>query len=134
MKTRKILLLIFLLSSIAQFVQAQSKSYIVPLGVFYLDASSSPYNQLKGGDTLYFQAGSRDYLCLKNFKGAQGNPIVITNLGGSVVINTTHYYGISIQNCRYIKLTGTGFPWDSIRIRYSACHKWLGCWSRLSEF
>ncbi len=109
MKTRKISLLILLLIALTQLVQSQSKSYVVPLGVFYLDASSSPYNQVKGGDTLYFQAGNRDYICLKNFKGVAGNPIVITNLNGSVVINTTHYYGIAVQNCRYIKLTGTGF-------------------------
>ncbi len=106
---KKISLLIVLLITLTQLVQSQPKSYVVPLGVLYLDASSAPYNQVKGGDTLYFQAGNRDYLCLKNFKGLAGNPIVITNSGGSIVINTTNYYGMSIQNCRFLKITGTGF-------------------------
>lgn len=110
MNALKMLFLSLLLTSLSQLVKSQSKSYIIPSNVFYIDANSSPYNLVKGGDTLYFQAGNRDYLCLKNFMGKPGLPIVMINSGGSVVINTTHYYGISIQNCRYIKLTGTGFP------------------------
>jgi hypothetical protein len=32
------------------------------------------------------------------------------NFGGDVIIDTDHYYGISIENCRYLKFTGTGNP------------------------
>ncbi len=106
MKSQKLLFLILLLTSSAQL--AISKSVIVPVNIFYLDGSASPYNQLAGGDTLFFAAGNRTYLCIKNFKGNTTNPIVMINKGGDVIIDTDHYYGISVQNCRYIKLTGTG--------------------------
>ncbi len=84
--------------------------FIVPTNVNWLDASGSPYNQVKGGDTLQFQGGVRDYIGLKGFKGDPGNPIIITNLNSDVIINTTIGYGISIRGCQYLKVTGTGVP------------------------
>ena len=80
----------------------------VPLSVNWLDATASPYNQVKGGDILYFEGGTRDYIGLKGFVGSPGNPIIIMNLGSEVIINTTIGYGISLRGCRYIKLVGTG--------------------------
>lgn len=94
------------MTSFAQ--QAFCKSVVVPANIFYLDGAGSPYNLLTGGDTLFFEAGNRTYLCMKNFKGTATNPIVMINKGGDVIIDTDHYYGIAVQNCRYIKLTGTG--------------------------
>ena len=82
--------------------------FIVPTTVNWLDASASPYNQVKGGDTLQFQGGVRDYIGLKGFKGDPTNPIIVTNLNSDVVINTTIGYGISIRGCQYLKVTGTG--------------------------
>jgi hypothetical protein len=106
MKSQKFLFLILLMTSLAQL--ALSKSVVVPVSIFYLDGTGSPYNQLTGGDTLFFAAGNRDYLCIKNFNGNATHPLVMINQGGDVIIDTDHYYGISVQNCRYIKLTGTG--------------------------
>ena len=106
MKSQKLLLLILLMTSLSQ--QAFCKSVVVPVNIYYLDGTGSPYNLLTGGDTLYFEAGNRTYLCMKNFKGTATNPIVMINKGGDVIIDTDHYFGISVQNCRYIKLTGTG--------------------------
>ncbi|MEI6277177.1 MAG: right-handed parallel beta-helix repeat-containing protein [Prolixibacteraceae bacterium] len=105
---RKILFIVSLLVSMTQFAMGQSKGFIVPSNVFYLDASVSPYNQVMPGDTLYFQAGNKDYLGLINFKGTAAKPIIMINKGGDVIIDTNHYYGIAIKNCRYIHLTGTG--------------------------
>lgn len=82
--------------------------FIVPTNVNWLDAAASPYNQVKGGDTLQFQGGVRDYIGLKGFKGDPGNPIIVTNLDSDVIINTTIGYGISIRGCQYLKVTGTG--------------------------
>jgi len=73
-----------------------------------IDANDQLYKNIKPGDTLYFTAGSRKFLLIKNFRGEFGKPVVMVNSGGEVVFDTDHYYGISIQNCRYIKLTGTG--------------------------
>lgn len=105
----KICLLILFLFSFCQPAKSQGKGYLVPVSVFYIDAGVAPYNQVKGGDTLYLQAGNRNYLQFRNFQGKAGLPIIIINRGGDVIIDTDNYYGISIQNCRYIKLTGTGF-------------------------
>lgn len=106
MKSQKLPFLFLLMTSLVQL--AFSKSVVVPASIFYLDGKGSPYNQLAGGDSLIFEAGNRNYLCIKNFKGNATNPIVMINKGGDVIIDTDHYYGISVQNCRYIKLTGTG--------------------------
>lgn len=73
-----------------------------------IDANDQPYKNVKPGDTLYFTSGSRKFLLIKNFRGELGKPVVMINYGGEVVFDTDHYYGISIHNCRYIKLTGTG--------------------------
>ncbi len=110
MSLKKVLYLIVIMAAQVHLVKGQSKGYLVPANVTYLDAAVAPYNQVKGGDTLYFQSGNRDYLLLKNFHGKSGSPIVMINRGGAVIINTNNYFGISIQNCRYIKLTGTGTP------------------------
>jgi hypothetical protein len=81
---------------------------IVPTGTYYIDANSSPYNRLGPGDTLFFQGGDKQYLQLKNFRGDSRLPIVFINLNGMVTINTNWYYGIVLNNCRYVRLTGTG--------------------------
>lgn len=73
-----------------------------------VDATVFPYNQLLPGDTLFFQAGMREYLLIRNFEGESGNPVVFINLGGVVIIDTDHFYGISVVNCRFVKFTGTG--------------------------
>lgn len=88
----------------------QGKGYVIPVDKVYIDAYNPLYKQVKGGDTLYMEAGNRQYLDITNFQGKPGSPIVIINKGGEVIIDTDHYYGISIQNCRYIKFTGTGYP------------------------
>jgi hypothetical protein len=92
-----------------QEVQAQKKlRIIVDPATCYIDGSSSPYNTLQSGDTLFFQGGNKQYLQLKNFQGSARVPIVFMNINGMVTINTDFYYGIKIANCRYIRLTGTG--------------------------
>jgi hypothetical protein len=91
-----------------QDLHAQNSRMIVPADVTYIDANSSPYNRLEPGDTLFFLGGSKQYLQLKNFSGNSRFPIVFINLNGMVTINTDWYYGIVLNNCRYVRLTGTG--------------------------
>jgi len=88
----------------------QKTSYLISADKLYIDATDVAYKDIKPGDTLLFAAGNRDYLLIKNFQGLPGKPIVMKNFGGDVIIDTDHYYGISIQNCRYLKFTGTGNP------------------------
>jgi hypothetical protein len=86
----------------------QKTSFQIAPEVWFLDGHDAIYKDVDPGDTLFFMAGNRDYLLIKDFQGAEGKPIVLMNLGGAVIIDTDHYFGISINNCRYIRLTGTG--------------------------
>ncbi len=88
----------------------QKTSYLIDIDKLYIDATDQAYKNIKPGDTLLFAAGNRNYLLIKNFQGQPGKPIVMMNTGGEIIIDTDHYYGISIQNCRYFKFTGTGAP------------------------
>ncbi len=83
---------------------------MIAVDKLFIDANDPLYQQIKPGDTLYFSSGDRRYLNISNFHGTSDTPIVMINKGGEVIIDTDNYYGISIQNCRYIKFTGTGFP------------------------
>lgn len=93
-----------------QSIFGQGKSYLIDVDKSYIDANDTVFNAVGPGDTLLFVAGHRNLLLIKNFKGDQNHPIVMINSGGDVIIDTDHYFGISIQNCRYFKLTGTGNP------------------------
>lgn len=88
----------------------QKTSFRIAPETFFLDGHDILYKDVGPGDTLFFLAGKRDYLLIKDFQGAEGKPIVLINSGGAVTIDTDHYFGISIVNCRYIKFTGTGDP------------------------
>jgi hypothetical protein len=91
-----------------KFVLGQTSGYRIDVDKLSVDARDPLYQSVNPGDTLSLVAGYRDYLLIKNFRGTAEKPIVIINAEGVVSIETDNYYGISIQNCRYIKLTGTG--------------------------
>jgi hypothetical protein len=88
--------------------RAQKTRIVVDISTNLVDATISPFNQLLPGDTLFFQAGTRNYLLIRNFLGEPGNPIIFMNLDGIVTVDTDHHYGISMENCRFIQFTGTG--------------------------
>ncbi len=73
-----------------------------------LDANYAPFNQVQPGDTICFKAGKRAYILIRNFTGNSDKPVFFINGPGLVTINTDHYFGISVQNCRYIRLSGSG--------------------------
>ncbi len=91
-------------------VFAQNKGYVIGVNKLFVDANDPLYKQVQPGDTIYFSAGNRTYINVSNFQGSAAKPIVMINSGGEVTIDTDHYYGITIQNCRHIKFTGTGSP------------------------
>ncbi len=108
LKSLKITLYLFLIIQV-KLVTGQT-SYVIATDQTYINAANPIYKSVKPGDTLYFQAGSKPYLLIQGFKGQAGNPIVMINSGGPIIIDTDFYYGISIRNCQYIKFTGTGDP------------------------
>ena len=89
-------------------LHAYPTSFTVDTLLTFVDALASPFNMVKPGDTILFEPGSRDYILIRNFYGEQGKPIVFMNKSGTVNIHTDHYFGISIQNCRFVRLTGSG--------------------------
>jgi hypothetical protein len=92
------------------FSFGQKTSFRISTETLFVDGNNSLYKDLNAGDTLYFLAGTKDYLYIKNIQGENGKPVVFINLGGPVIIDTDGYSGISIQNCKYFKFTGSGDP------------------------
>ncbi|MEI6682017.1 MAG: T9SS type A sorting domain-containing protein [Bacteroidota bacterium] len=92
----------------AATANTRKSKIVVALTTTLVDASVSPYNQIQPGDTLFFEPGTRDYLLIRNFRGATGNPVIFLNLNGVVIIDTDHQFGISISDCQFIRLSGTG--------------------------
>lgn len=93
------------------FVTTKSQSQkriTVDSTALVIDGSLPPYNTLQAGDSLVLSEGIRPFLLFKNIIGSVDQPIVIINEEGTVEINSNHYYGISIRQSRYIKLSGNG--------------------------
>lgn len=91
-------------------VFGQKSGFIVSTDKFIIDGYSAGFEMLQSGDTIFIEGGNRNFLIIKNITGSPGKPITIINSAGTVVIDTDHYFGISVQNCRYIKISGTGDP------------------------
>ena len=89
-------------------ILAQEPKFLVDTITRVVDATLPPYNQIQPGDTLYFRAGMRDYLLLRNFTGTPEKPVILMNFKGVVSIQTDHYFGILFENSRYFRFTGTG--------------------------
>jgi hypothetical protein len=130
----------YLISLCALFILntawGQKTSFQIAPEVWFLDGHDVQYQDVDPGDTLFFMAGNRDYLLIKDFQGAEGKPIVLMNSGGAVIIDTDHYFGISINNCRYIRLTGTGDPQQTygFQIKRVANGSGIGIGDKSSDF
>jgi hypothetical protein len=66
------------------------------------------YSDVKPGDTVCIAAGTRGGLKLQGFQGTAENPITFINFGGQVVINSSTFRGIVVQDSRFFRLTGSG--------------------------
>jgi len=90
--------------------QSSTERFIIDPSISLIDPSVPPFHLVQAGDTLFLQPGPRSFLLVRDISGLPGKPVVFINDGGKVIIDTDHYFGISFQNCRYIRLTGTGDP------------------------
>ncbi len=64
---------------------------------------------VKGGDVICVSAGSISSLVFTNIKGALGNPVIIKNCGGQVLLGgATANNGMYFESSRYVRITGTG--------------------------
>jgi hypothetical protein len=114
----------------------QKTSFRIAPETLFLDGHDAIYKDVDPGDTLFFLAGNRDYLLIKDFKGADGKPIVLINSGGAVIIDTDHYFGISVQNCRFFKFSGTGDPKQTygFQVKQVANGSGMGIGDKSSDF
>jgi len=60
------------------------------------------------GDVICLLAGEKDYLLLKDIHGTEEQPITIINKGGTIIIDTDHFYGIKFDNCKHVIFSGAG--------------------------
>jgi len=66
------------------------------------------YKEVQPGQTVCLAAGQRGPLKIRNFAGTADKPITFINSGGRVVINSSSWYGIMIENSQHLRLTGSG--------------------------
>ncbi len=119
-KKNKCILFFLLLFSVmvsSRMLAGENKSYLVDNSILVVDGTSSPFNGILPGDTLLLKSGLRSNLLLIHLNGSATKPIIIINKGGIVRINTDSYYGISIRESRYFRLTGQGSEADFYGIR-----------------
>ena len=114
---------------------AAQKTWMVDT-VHIVDGAVPPYDEVQPGDTIYFQAGVRNHLLIRNFTGTPAKPVIMMNKGGVVDINTGEYYGISIRNCRYFRFSGQGDKHNFYGIKVSrvAAGACIGIGSMSSDF
>lgn len=66
-------------------------------------------SMVKPGDTILLLPGQKSFLSVRFLHGTKQNPIVIINKQGLVAI-TGYYFGIKIDSCSHLKITGRGVP------------------------
>ncbi len=116
--------------------QLSANSSTVELLTTLVDGTAQPFNKLVPGDTIYLKAGTREYLLIRNFQGTAAKPFVFINKAGVVTIDTDHFFGISIQNCRYFRFTGTGVlsSFYGIAVKRVASGAGIGIGAMSSDF
>lgn len=85
---------------------AQPVTWLVDSSVQMIDGTAPRFSQVQPGDTIYLPAGTRDKLLVRNLYGVPGRPILLMNKGGTLHIRTNHYYGLSISDCQYLRISG----------------------------
>lgn len=104
MKIKAFVLCILIMLSFA-IEPVFATDYFVPRAMSHV--VSSTFKGIGPGDRLLISAGNRGPLTIQSLRGEPGNPIVIVNSGGRVNIDAT-WTGITLNNCKHIKLTGSG--------------------------
>ena len=70
--------------------------------------TGSSYLHIQPGQTVCLEVGNYDQIRFTDFQGTIDSPIVFKNCGGLVNLRTNDYHTMSFDNCRYIRITGTG--------------------------
>lgn len=70
--------------------------------------TGASYLHIQPGQTVCLEAGNYDQIRFADFQGTIDSPIVFKNCGGLVNLSTNDYHTMTFDNCRYIRITGTG--------------------------
>jgi len=103
----------FFLAAVSLFlgfrpVTAVAAHFYIETSATLVDGTAPAFKNLKPGDTIFFRGGQKDRLLIRNVTGDAKKPVFLMNCDGTVLINTDWYYGIVLQQCRYVRLSGTG--------------------------
>lgn len=102
-------ILSFLLFS--QINAQQHTNFILDNSSPYLINTSTTGRTFSGGDTIFVASSRTKSIKFQQLSGVSGAPIVVINLNGQVKINNPQSWGgITFENCKYIKISGTGHP------------------------
>lgn len=64
--------------------------------------------KIKPGQTVCLASGNYNQLRFADFQGTKDSAIIFKNCGRPVDISTNDYHSLTFDNCRYIRVTGTG--------------------------
>ena len=70
--------------------------------------TGSNFLNIRPGQTICLAAGNYNQIRFQDFQGTIDSPIIVKNCGGLVNLNTADYHTMSFDNCRYMRITGTG--------------------------
>ena len=88
---------------------SDSKKYIIDENSSYYVNPETWDEAPSGGDTVFISSKRTKPLRFQFIEGNAINPVVVINYGGQVKIDGPNTWGaITFENCRYIKITGTG--------------------------
>lgn len=105
----KIIILFSILLFSKNHILSCNCTKVIDLTVRNIDGNNIKFRDIMPGDTVCIQGGQREILRLANIHGDSLNYIIFKNCGGTVdIANDNLGYGISIYNCSYIRLSGTG--------------------------
>ena len=96
-------ILLFLFSTINNIVAQTKTTHIIAPSTYIIDGeelNASP------GDTILLQSSAKPYLLIRNIHGSSLFPITIKNYNGIIIIDTDHFYGISIQHSEHVIISG----------------------------
>lgn len=91
-----------------QISKAQNVFFVEKETTYLTPSSFNPFPV--GGDTIKIRADRTETLKFKGFEGNENNPIVFINEGGQVIINTNSWGALTFEDCKFIKVSGTGDP------------------------
>ncbi len=104
--TYLLILAVISVNSIRELKAQHACTLSVPPAEWKIDGRSNA-NMVRPGDTICLESGARQFVWISYIHGTSQSPVVIVNNGGIVDISG-FYYGLKIDSCSHIILSGKG--------------------------